>query len=129
MEWTPGSQSTLVTTWQVSLGFSIGLTFHNNMATVFVNNGCAPFFISDFFTDNILSSADIFSARGARLDFNFLSSRITFWGYMSHNTTMVAISIELRISLRPGQSHSSQHRNQSNLSNHDSFPRIEFELK
>ena len=27
-----------------SLGFSIGLTFDNNMAAVFVNNGCAPDF-------------------------------------------------------------------------------------
>merc|ERR1711971_690402 len=51
------------------------------------------------------------------------------WVNMSYNSVMVSVMVELGVSFGPGQSHGCQHRNQSNLSNHDFFPRIEFELK
>merc|ERR1719384_195336 len=109
---------------RISLRFSLSRALHNDRAASFADYFFAPLFVSNFFTDNIYGVANFVNTGCARLDFQCVYSLFAGWVNMSYNSMMV----EIRISFRPGQSHGYQHRNQSNLSNHDFFPRIEFEL-
>merc|ERR1712020_495616 len=108
-----------------SLGFSLGRALDNDRAASFADHIFAPLFVCNFFTFNFGFGTFLGNSRCARLDFQCVCTMFAGWMNMSHNSMMV----EVRVSLGPGQSHGCQHRNQSNLSNHDFFPRIEFELK
>merc|ERR1719323_1540717 len=115
---------------RIGFWFSFGGSFHDNWSTSFADDFFASLFVSDFLADNVVGNTNIFGTGCARLDFQSIGSMFANTGNMSYNTGMVTeMTIELRISLSlwfgAGQSHSNQHRNQSDLGNHDFFPRIE----
>merc|ERR1711935_77703 len=109
--------------FSLGLGFSLSRTLDNDRAASFADDIFAPLFISNFFTDNIFGDTKLLNTGCASLDLQCVYTMFTGWVNVSHNSMMVSVMVELGVSLGPGQSHGCQHRNQSNLSNHDLFPR------